>query len=292
MWPHIRYVRDSFFAARSWRDIDDLNAQAQAWCEGIAAERPWPEDHSISVREAFERERGCLIALPGDRFPADERVEVTVDDADLVGLRAPVDSREVLKTFHGIPLSVSCPRAATMPPIPVLALKAQTPHWASIMARDRGTCPPQVLKAQGALGCSRSRTGFAPHGAAVALEEQDQRRLGRLVGVLPHPGALGVARTEGAGHRLAQHAGIEGAAGLQDREQGPGGGQQCGRFRREGRPGSDRRGCGGRGYGGGGRARGRGRRRMGVEHGQAPVTGVCERIHGEPGALSQGTLPL
>ena len=76
MWPHIRYVRDSFFAARSWRDIDDLNAQAQAWCEGIAAERPWPEDHSISVREAFERERGCLIALPGDRFPADERVEV------------------------------------------------------------------------------------------------------------------------------------------------------------------------------------------------------------------------
>ena len=78
------------------------NAQAQAWCEGTAAERPWPEDHSISVREAFERERGCLIALPGDRFPADERVEVTVDDADLVGLRAPVDSRELLKTFHGI----------------------------------------------------------------------------------------------------------------------------------------------------------------------------------------------
>ena len=74
----IRYARDSFFAARSWRDIDDLNAQAQAWCDGIAAERPWPEDHSISVREAFERERSSLIALPGDRFPADERVEATI----------------------------------------------------------------------------------------------------------------------------------------------------------------------------------------------------------------------
>ena len=36
--------------------------------------------------------------------------------------------------------------------------------------------------------------------------------------------------------------------------------------------------CGsGRGDGGGGRARGRGRRRMGVEHGQAPMTGVRER---------------
>ena len=74
----IRYARDSFFAARSWRDIDDLNAQAQAWCEGVAADRPWLEDRSISVREAFEKERSSLIALPGDRFPADERLEVTI----------------------------------------------------------------------------------------------------------------------------------------------------------------------------------------------------------------------
>ena len=74
----IRYARDSFFAARSWRDIDDLNAQAQAWCDGVAADRPWLEDRSISVREAFEKERSSLIALPGDRFPTDERLEVTI----------------------------------------------------------------------------------------------------------------------------------------------------------------------------------------------------------------------
>ncbi len=74
----IRYVRDSFFAARAWRDIDDLNAQAQAWCDGIAADRPWAEDRSITVREAFERESGSFIALPGDRYPADERVEVRI----------------------------------------------------------------------------------------------------------------------------------------------------------------------------------------------------------------------
>ncbi len=74
----IRYVRASFFAAREWRDIDDLNAQAEAWCEGIAADRPWPEDRSITVREAFEKERSSLMALPGDRFPVDERVEVVI----------------------------------------------------------------------------------------------------------------------------------------------------------------------------------------------------------------------
>ena len=74
----IRYVRTSFFAARRWRDIDDLNAQALAWCHGIAADRPWPEDRSITVREAFERERGSLIALPGDPFPDHDRVEVAI----------------------------------------------------------------------------------------------------------------------------------------------------------------------------------------------------------------------
>ena len=74
----IRYVRTSFFAARRWRDIDDLNAQALAWCHGIAADRPWPEDRSITVRETFERERGSLIALPGDPFPDHDRVEVAI----------------------------------------------------------------------------------------------------------------------------------------------------------------------------------------------------------------------
>ena len=74
----IRYVRDSFFAARKWRDIDDLNAQALAWCDGIAADRRWVEDRSITVREAFERERGALLALPGDPFPAHDREEVRI----------------------------------------------------------------------------------------------------------------------------------------------------------------------------------------------------------------------
>ena len=74
----IRYVRDSFFAARAWRDLDDLNAQAREWCQGVAADRPWPDDRSLTVREAFERERGSLMALPDDRSPVDERVEVRI----------------------------------------------------------------------------------------------------------------------------------------------------------------------------------------------------------------------
>jgi len=73
----IRYVRDSFFAARKWRDLDDLNNQAQAWCQGQAADRPCPEDRSISVRKAFAQEQPRLLALPDNPFPCDEREVVS-----------------------------------------------------------------------------------------------------------------------------------------------------------------------------------------------------------------------
>src|SRR5271170_7712456 len=49
----IRYVRDAFFAARTFADLDDLNVQAEAWCIGPAAGRRCPEDLKRSVREVF-----------------------------------------------------------------------------------------------------------------------------------------------------------------------------------------------------------------------------------------------
>jgi transposase len=74
----IRYVRDSFFAARKFTDLADLNAQAAAWCEGVAASRSWPEDPSQSVRGAFEAEVPRLLALPFTPFALGERVAVAV----------------------------------------------------------------------------------------------------------------------------------------------------------------------------------------------------------------------
>ena len=74
----IRFARDSFFAARRWRDLDDLNAQAQEWCLGRAARRPWSERDSKRVAEAFEEERGKLVELPGDAFPTERMERVSV----------------------------------------------------------------------------------------------------------------------------------------------------------------------------------------------------------------------
>jgi transposase len=73
----IRFARDAFFAARSFRDLEDLNAQALAWCAGAAAERPCPEDRSRCVRELFAEERSHLLALPAQPFPCEERVTVS-----------------------------------------------------------------------------------------------------------------------------------------------------------------------------------------------------------------------
>lgn len=74
----IRYIRDAFFAGRQWSDLEELNAQAKAWCAGPAAHRPCPEDRSMTVSEAFAQERPHLLALPDNPFETDERIEVSI----------------------------------------------------------------------------------------------------------------------------------------------------------------------------------------------------------------------
>ena len=74
----IRYIRDNFFAARSFTDVDDLNAQAQTWCEGDACDRRWPEDDRLTVRHAWVVEQASLMKLPENDFPTAERVQVHV----------------------------------------------------------------------------------------------------------------------------------------------------------------------------------------------------------------------
>ncbi|MFP3245109.1 MAG: IS21 family transposase [Paraburkholderia sp.] len=74
----IRFVRESFFAARRFTDLDDLNAQAAIWCAGPAAERPCREEPTITVREAFGREQPSLLALPENPYPCELLLAVKV----------------------------------------------------------------------------------------------------------------------------------------------------------------------------------------------------------------------
>ena len=74
----IRDVRTSFFAARSWSDLADLNAQADRWCREVRGLRKHPNDRTLTVSAAFAEEREVLRALPADLFPVADRVEAKV----------------------------------------------------------------------------------------------------------------------------------------------------------------------------------------------------------------------
>jgi transposase len=67
----IRYVRESFFAARSFSTVEDLNRQARIWRDEVAHQRPWPGDPSRTVASAFEEERPMLLTLPAHPFDTD-----------------------------------------------------------------------------------------------------------------------------------------------------------------------------------------------------------------------------
>ena len=67
----VRYIRDSFFAARSFTSLDDLNRQALAWRDEIAASRRWVGDDGKSVAEAFREEAAHLLPLPQNPFGTD-----------------------------------------------------------------------------------------------------------------------------------------------------------------------------------------------------------------------------
>lgn len=74
----IRYVRESFFAARPFADLRDLNGQAAQWCNGQAADRLCPAARELRVREAFAQEQLQLLPLPENPFVADEVVPVKI----------------------------------------------------------------------------------------------------------------------------------------------------------------------------------------------------------------------
>jgi transposase len=74
----IAYVRRAFFLARRFKDLEDLNRQAQQWCDGPACERRWVEDDRLTVAQTFEKEQVLLLPLPPAPFPTDERCEVAV----------------------------------------------------------------------------------------------------------------------------------------------------------------------------------------------------------------------
>ena len=64
----IHYLRQAFFAARTFADVDDLNAQFRRWREEIAHQRPHPEQRDQTVAQVFAQEQPRLLPLPAHPF--------------------------------------------------------------------------------------------------------------------------------------------------------------------------------------------------------------------------------
>ena len=67
----IHYLRQAFFAARPFADVDDLNAQFRRWRDDIAHQRLHPDQRDRTVAEVFAEEQARLLPLPLHPFETD-----------------------------------------------------------------------------------------------------------------------------------------------------------------------------------------------------------------------------
>lgn len=80
-----RYIRQDFFLARTFRNLDDLNAQFDNWRTGVANPRVHATTRRI-VNEAFAEEQPSLTGLPAIPYNAVLTVERRVSHEGMVSV--------------------------------------------------------------------------------------------------------------------------------------------------------------------------------------------------------------
>ncbi len=70
----IRYVRDSFWAGRTFTTLAECNRQAWLWRDQVAYQRRWPGEDGRTVEQVFAQEQPRLLPLPIHPFSTD-RIE-------------------------------------------------------------------------------------------------------------------------------------------------------------------------------------------------------------------------
>ena len=80
-----RYIRQDFFLGRSFRNLDDLNAQFDQWRKEIANLRKHATTDRI-VDEAFAQEKPALISLPAIAYNAVLTIERRVSHEGMVSV--------------------------------------------------------------------------------------------------------------------------------------------------------------------------------------------------------------
>lgn len=80
-----RYIRQDFFLARTFRNLDDLNTQFDGWRETVANPRVHATTRRV-VNEAFAEERSSLTTLPAIPYSAVLTIERRVSHEGMVSV--------------------------------------------------------------------------------------------------------------------------------------------------------------------------------------------------------------
>jgi hypothetical protein len=101
----IHYLRQAFFAARTFVDVDDLNAQFRRWRDEIAHQRPHPEQRDQTVAAVLAQEQPRLLPLPAHPFETDVMRTVLSGKTPYVRF-----DRKLLDSAHARPAPADAPR--------------------------------------------------------------------------------------------------------------------------------------------------------------------------------------
>ena len=115
----IRYVRESFWAGRSFTTLAECNRQARLWRDQVAHRRRWPgDDNRTKFAEVFAEEQPRLLTPPVHSFPTEIRSACARGEDDLCPLR----SQRLLRSSPGRQQDAS--RRLPLPTRPRESLKA------------------------------------------------------------------------------------------------------------------------------------------------------------------------
>jgi transposase len=102
----IRDLRDSFFAGRSFRDLDDLNGQLEVWLRDVQSARLVPGDlDKRLVRDAFVEEKTRLLRLPA--HPLATELVRPARSAKTPYIRFDRNDYSIPHTHVGVPLTLA-----------------------------------------------------------------------------------------------------------------------------------------------------------------------------------------
>src|ERR1035441_9346333 len=103
----IRYVRDSFWAGRTFTTLAECNRQALVWRDQVAHQRRWPGDDARTVEQVFAEEQPRLLPQPIHPFGTD--LIVPVHSAKTIYVRFDLNDYSIPPEAVGRPLTLVAP---------------------------------------------------------------------------------------------------------------------------------------------------------------------------------------